>query len=64
MIVEAILIGQLLKKLSLQSTPKIVGPPVSKPEVIKKFQKPPDAPTPIRPPSGYKVDLDLFRYLK
>jgi hypothetical protein len=64
MIVEAILIGQLLKKLSLQSTPKIVGPPVSKPDVIKKFQKPPDAPTPIRPPSGYQVDLDLIRYFK
>jgi hypothetical protein len=63
MIVEAILIGQLLKKLSLQSTPTVVGPPVPKPDVIKQL-RPPDAPTPIRPPSGYQVDLDLIRYFK
>jgi hypothetical protein len=61
MIVEAILIGQLLKKLSLQSTPTVVGPP--KPDVIKQL-RPPDAPTPIRPPSGYEIDLNKFRYLK
>ena len=63
MIVEAILIGQLLKKLSLQSTPTVVGPPRPRPDVIKEL-KPPDAPTPIRPPSGYEIDLDLIRYLK
>ena len=63
MIAEAILIGQLLKKLSLQSTPTVVGPPRPRPDVIKEL-KPPDAPTPIRPPSGYEIDLDLIRYLK
>jgi len=61
MIAELLLIVKLLDKLSLQSTPPTVGPP--RPDVIKKL-KPPDAPTPIRPPSGYEVDLDLIRYFK
>ena len=56
MIAELALIVQLLDKLSLQakSTPPTVEPPSFKPE----------KPTPIRPPSGYKVDLDLIRYFK
>ena len=61
MIAELALIVQLLEKLSLRSTPPTVGPP--RPDVIEQL-KPPDAPTPIRPPSGYQVDLDLFKYLK
>ena len=62
MIAELALIVQLLEKLSL-TTPvaPTVGPP--RPDVIKEL-KPPDAPTPIRPPSGYEIDLDLIRYLK
>ena len=61
MIAEGFLIVQLLDKLSLRSTPPTVGPP--RPDIIKQL-KPPDAPTPIRPPSGYEIDLDLIRYLK
>jgi hypothetical protein len=61
MIVEAILIGQLLKKLSLQSTPTVVGPPRPRSDVIKKLKpgvpslKPPDAPKPI-----FEVDPEVF----
>lgn len=54
MIVEAILIGQLLKKLSLQSTPTVVGPSRPRPDVIKEL-KPPDAPKPI-----FEVDPEVF----
>ena len=33
-VVELLLIGQLLKKLSLRSTPSTVGPPSFKPEKV------------------------------
>jgi hypothetical protein len=57
MITELLLIVDLLKRRNQRSTPTI-----SQPDIIKQLK--PQEPTPIRPPSGYQIDLDLIRYLK
>ena len=56
MIVELFLIGQLLAKRSFMDTPPSVIGPVP--------DKPPDAPKPIREPTGYRYDVEVYKFLK
>ena len=66
MIIELFLIGQLLAKRDSVDIPTVVGP--------KDYtdydpqgtygDKLPDAPKPIRPPTGYRYDVQVYKYLK
>jgi len=56
------MIAELLLIVDLLNRRKRSTPTISQPDIIQQLK--PQEPTPIRPPSGYQIDLDLIRYLK
>jgi hypothetical protein len=56
------MIAELLLIVDLLNRRKRSTPTISQPDIIQQLK--PQEPTPIRPPSGYTIDLNKFRYLK